>query len=214
MKTSGCEELSKAFWSYMTTAIPISSCFKSRTRSSNCALALSSLRLYTSLTRTIFLLDRPGDYLKPGEDDIDGLKRRLDDRLAPPTESRQFNASHGIDNDWEIGDCLAQWTRPNFETFMVSFHARIHFVVAVLMSCSILTTRRISRNQRRPKSSSSSKCLKRVSTILSDRLYFLTLSPEVLAVPKNMKLLAIPLFELYDNAARYALPEPSLPTAF
>ena len=29
--------------------------------------------------------------------------------------------------------------------------------------------------------------------------------PEVLAVPKNMKLLAIPLFELYDNAARYVL---------
>lgn len=26
--------------------------------------------------------------------------------------------------------------------------------------------------------------------------------PEVLAVPKNMKLLAIPLFELYDNSAR------------
>jgi len=30
-----------------------------------------------------------------------------------------------------------------------------------------------------------------------------TSSSEVLAVPKNMKLLAIPLFELYDNAARY-----------
>lgn len=28
---------------------------------------------------------------------------------------------------------------------------------------------------------------------------------EVLAVPKNMKLLAIPLFELYDNAARCVL---------
>ena len=28
------------------------------------------------------------------------------------------------------------------------------------------------------------------------------LEEEVLAVPKNMKLLAIPLFELYDNAAR------------
>lgn len=26
---------------------------------------------------------------------------------------------------------------------------------------------------------------------------------EVLAVPKNMKLMAIPLFELYDNTARY-----------
>lgn len=32
---------------------------------------------------------------------------------------------------------------------------------------------------------------------------FLTALVEVLAVPKNMKLLAIPLFELYDNAARY-----------
>jgi cleavage and polyadenylation specificity factor subunit 5 len=62
---------------------------------------------------------RPGDYLKPGEDEIEGLKRRLDDRLAPPTESRQFNASHGVNNEWEIGDCLAQWWRPNFETFMV-----------------------------------------------------------------------------------------------
>ena len=62
---------------------------------------------------------RPGDYLKPGEDEIDGLKRRLDDRLAPPSESRQFNSTHGVDNDWEIGDCLAQWWRPNFETFMV-----------------------------------------------------------------------------------------------
>ena len=57
--------------------------------------------------------------MKPGEDEIDGLKRRLDERLAPPSDSRQFNASHGVDNDWEIGDCLAQWWRPNFETFMV-----------------------------------------------------------------------------------------------
>lgn len=62
---------------------------------------------------------RPGDYLKPGEDEIEGLKKRLDDRLAPPAESKQFNSSHGVDNEWEIGDCLAQWWRPNFETFMV-----------------------------------------------------------------------------------------------
>jgi cleavage and polyadenylation specificity factor subunit 5 len=26
---------------------------------------------------------------------------------------------------------------------------------------------------------------------------------EILSVPKNMKLLAVPLFELYDNTARY-----------
>jgi hypothetical protein len=64
---------------------------------------------------------RPGDYLKPGEDDIDGLKARLDDRLAPPVGTAQFGEGHGMNNDWEIGDCLAQWWRPNFETFMVRF---------------------------------------------------------------------------------------------
>jgi hypothetical protein len=62
---------------------------------------------------------RPGDYLKPGEDEIEGLKKRLDDRLAPPSHSQQFDSTHGVDNEWEIGDCLAQWWRPNFETFMV-----------------------------------------------------------------------------------------------
>lgn len=61
---------------------------------------------------------RPGDYLKPGEDDIEGLKRRLDERLAPT--SGQFDESQGAENDWEIGDCISQWFRPNFETFMVS----------------------------------------------------------------------------------------------
>ncbi|KAI9447201.1 cleavage and polyadenylation specific factor 5 [Lactarius psammicola] len=84
-------------------------------------------------------------------------------------DSRQFNASHGIDNDWEIGDCLAQWWRPNFETFMYPF---------------------VPAHITKPK-----ECKK----------LFLVQMPErkVLAVPKNMKLLAIPLFELYDNAARY-----------
>ncbi|KAK0187255.1 cleavage and polyadenylation specific factor 5 [Armillaria mellea] len=84
-------------------------------------------------------------------------------------DSLQFNASHGIDNEWEIGDCLAQWWRPNFETFMYPF---------------------IPAHITKPK-----ECKK----------LFLVQMPErkVLAVPKNMKLLAIPLFELYDNAARY-----------
>jgi hypothetical protein len=76
-------------------------------------------------TNTEFSATRPGDYLKPGEDEIDGLKRRLDDRLAPPRDSQQFSVAHGIDNEWEIGDCLAQWWRPNFETFMVHVFSRL-----------------------------------------------------------------------------------------
>lgn len=77
--------------------------------------------------------------------EIEGLKCRLDDRLAPPTEScasimhcnatfssrhlhlysvalGQFSQPiHAVDNDWEIGDCLAQWWPLNFETFMFLF---------------------------------------------------------------------------------------------
>lgn len=37
--------------------------------------------------------------------------------------------------------------------------------------------------------------------------------PEVLSIPKNMKLLAIPLFELYDNTARYGPQLAALVTA-
>ncbi|TEB14010.1 hypothetical protein FA13DRAFT_1782691 [Coprinellus micaceus] len=87
------------------------------------------------------------------------LKKRLDDRLAPPSNSQQFDQNHGIDNDWEIGTAWRKCT-PS------SLH--------------------ISPSPRSAKSSSSCRC-----------------PNEVLAVPKNMKLLAIPLFELYDNAARY-----------
>lgn len=61
----------------------------------------------------------PGDYLTPGETDEPGLKKRLDDRLAP-LDPTMFEPEEGALNDWEIGDCLAQWWRPNFETFMVS----------------------------------------------------------------------------------------------
>ncbi len=38
----------------------------------------------------------------------------------------------------------------------------------------------------------------RVAAVTDSSLY-----PEILSVPKNMKLLAVPLFELYDNTARY-----------
>lgn len=99
-------------------AIRISSCSKSPTRFSSCKSAFLAGLPY--IHPHFLSVCRPGDYLKPGEDDVEGLKRRLDERLAPPPESKQFNASHGVDNEWEIGDCLAQWWRPNFETFMVS----------------------------------------------------------------------------------------------
>ncbi|KAJ2906228.1 cleavage and polyadenylation specific factor 5 [Zalerion maritima] len=107
----------------------------------------------------------PGDYLRPEDDEIGGFKARLDERLAPVGRIGEGEEA----GDWEVGDCLAQWWRPNFETFAYPF-------------CPPHVTR--------PK-----ECKK---------MYFIHLpKAKVLSVPKNMKLLAVPLFELYDNVARY-----------
>lgn len=114
----------------------------------------------------------PGDYLKPGEEEVQGLRERLNHILAPLDE--RGNPTEG---DWEIGDCIAQWWRPNFETFMYPY---------------------VPAHISKPK-----ECKK---------LYMVTLPEKmVLSVPKNMKLLAIPLFELYDNSVRYGPQLAALP---
>ncbi len=59
----------------------------------------------------------PGDYLRPEDDEIEGFKRRLDERLAPVGSLGEGETAR----DWNVGDCLAQWWRPNFETFMYPF---------------------------------------------------------------------------------------------
>lgn len=61
---------------------------------------------------------RPGDYLHHDDEEVDGFKKRLNERLAPV--GSQFSGE-GVNEDWEIGDTLAQWWRPNFETFMYPF---------------------------------------------------------------------------------------------
>ncbi|KAI9883165.1 MAG: hypothetical protein M1823_005059 [Watsoniomyces obsoletus] len=108
----------------------------------------------------------PGDYLRAEEDEIEGFKEKLNERLAPV--GTQFSGE-GVNDEWVVGDTLAQWWRPNFETFMYPF---------------------IPGHVTRPK-----ECKK---------MYFIELPrSKVLSVPKNMKLLAVPLFELYENTARY-----------
>lgn len=63
-------------------------------------------------------LFRPGDYLQANDDEIDGFKHRLNERLAPV--GTQFSGD-AVNDEWQIGDALAQWWRPNFETFMYPF---------------------------------------------------------------------------------------------
>jgi cleavage and polyadenylation specificity factor subunit 5 len=59
----------------------------------------------------------PGDYLRPEDDEVDGFKARLDERLAPVGRLGEGEEA----GNWEVGECLAQWWRPNFETFMYPF---------------------------------------------------------------------------------------------
>lgn len=61
---------------------------------------------------------RPGDYLQAEDDEVEGFKLRLNERLAPV--GNQFSGE-GVNDEWQIGDTLAQWWRPNFETFMYPF---------------------------------------------------------------------------------------------
>nr|CAN74801.1 hypothetical protein VITISV_006288 [Vitis vinifera] len=89
--------------------------------------------------------------------EIEGLKRKLSSKLAAN--------SLALQPDWQIGECVAIWWRPNFETIMYPY-------------CPPHITK--------PK-----ECKKLFIVHLSEREYF--------AVPKNLKLLAVPLFELYDN---------------
>jgi len=138
----------------------------------------------------------PGDYLLPHEEEIPGFQARLSERLSPPAGSSIPGADQDIDSDgvlgdgpfdWRIHDCVAQWWRPNFETFMYPF---------------------IPAHVTRPK-----ECKKMYLIQLPKKSMFFLLFEgqvlmlicvlEMLSVPKNMKLLAVPLFELYDNTARY-----------
>jgi cleavage and polyadenylation specificity factor subunit 5 len=126
---------------------------------------------------------RPGDYLRAEDDEIEGFKARLNERLAPV--GTQFTGE-GVNDEWQIADTLAQWWRPNFETFMYPF---IPAHVTRPKECKKLYFIQLPRSSKLEQ--------------YPDSLHSVNIKLEVLSVPKNMKLLAVPLFELYDNTARY-----------
>lgn len=132
----------------------------------------------------------PGDYLKPEDDEVEGFKARLDERLAPVGRLGEGEEA----GDWEVGECLAQWWRPNFETFMYPF---VPAHVTRPKECKKFYFIQLPKSSKFHQWSSLWSLLQTLTfTSFSSQI-------EVLSVPKNMKLLAVPLFELYDNTARY-----------
>eukprot|EP00271_Cylindrocystis_brebissonii_P016951 TRINITY_DN4202_c0_g1_i1.p1 TRINITY_DN4202_c0_g1~~TRINITY_DN4202_c0_g1_i1.p1 ORF type:complete len:198 (+),score=34.48 TRINITY_DN4202_c0_g1_i1:556-1149(+) len=109
----------------------------------------------------------PGGRLRPGEDEVEGTKRKLSSKMAP---------IHGTP-EWQIGDLAAVWWRPNFENLFYPY-------------C--------------PPHITKPKEVKKLYVVgLPEKQYF--------AIPRNLKLLAVPLFDLFDNVSRYGPVISSIP---
>uniref|UniRef100_A0A1D1Z7A5 Pre-mRNA cleavage factor Im 25 kDa subunit n=1 Tax=Anthurium amnicola TaxID=1678845 RepID=A0A1D1Z7A5_9ARAE len=103
----------------------------------------------------------PGGRLRPGESDIEGLKRKLSSKLS-------VNES-GENDAWQIGECLGLWWRSDFETLPVPY---------------------LPSHVRKPK-----ECTKLFLVKLPCSWQF--------TVPKNLKMLAVPLCQIHDNSETY-----------
>jgi cleavage and polyadenylation specificity factor subunit 5 len=111
----------------------------------------------------------PGGRLRPGEGEIEGLTRKLNNKLTDENSPI----------DWQVAEPVSTWWRPNFETHWYPY---------------------VPPHITKPK-----ECLNLFLVLLPDKCVF--------AVPSNLHLLAVPLFELHDNAARYGAYISTLPTA-
>uniref|UniRef100_A0ABK0KX28 Cleavage and polyadenylation specificity factor subunit 5 n=1 Tax=Rattus norvegicus TaxID=10116 RepID=A0ABK0KX28_RAT len=146
--------------------------------------------LLLQLGTTFFKL--PGGELNPGEDEVEGLKRLMTEILG-----RQ----DGVLQDWVIDDCIGNWWRPNFEPPQLDCAAgrtplgSFSFLKSVLR---VWEYPYIPAHITKPKE--------------HKKLFLVQLQEKALfAVPKNYKLVAAPLFELYDNAPGYGPIISSLP---
>ncbi|KAF5937282.1 hypothetical protein HYC85_024788, partial [Camellia sinensis] len=105
----------------------------------------------------------PGGRLKPGENEIEGLKRKLSSKLGVNSPSLQPN--------WQ------------FEWYLPPLKRDVWVQIPIRHNCLEISC---------PEEEfSMQECKKLFLVHLSER--------EHSAAPKNLKLLAVPLFELYDN---------------
>ncbi|XP_039041194.1 pre-mRNA cleavage factor Im 25 kDa subunit 1-like [Hibiscus syriacus] len=103
----------------------------------------------------------PGGRLRPGESDINGLKRKLSGKLSATED--------GYETEWQVGECLGMWWRHDFETLMYPY---------------------LPLNAKKPK-----ECTKVFLVRLPESRKFI--------VPKNMKLLAVPLRQVHESHKTY-----------
>ncbi|KAK2991085.1 hypothetical protein RJ640_021549 [Escallonia rubra] len=103
----------------------------------------------------------PGGRLRPGESDVDGLKRKLLSKLSID--------ELGSGANWEVGECLGMWWRSDFEALLCPY---------------------LPPNVKKPK-----ECTKLFLVKLPASQKFI--------VPRNLKLLAVPLCQIHENHKTY-----------
>lgn len=125
------------------------------------------LQLGPSASGTVFF-KLPSGELNPGEDEIDGVKRVVNETLSHPDNKPM---------DLFVTDVVAQWWRPNFEAPQYPY---------------------LPAHVTRPKE--------------HKKLFIVELPEKTLfSVPRNYKLVAAPVFELYENSQGYGPVIASLP---
>ncbi|WVZ93100.1 hypothetical protein U9M48_039109 [Paspalum notatum var. saurae] len=106
----------------------------------------------------------PGGRLRPGEEDVQGLKRKLSSKLSVVRDGQATD-----EDDWQIGECIGMWWRSEFEAIPFPY---------------------MPSNFRAPK-----ECIKLFLIRLPMSRQFI--------VPRNMKLLAVPLSQIHGNTQVY-----------
>ncbi|POY71401.1 NUDIX hydrolase [Rhodotorula taiwanensis] len=132
----------------------------------------------------------PGDSLQPDEDEIFGLQQRMYLRLGPESGVDLKNGGVKAEDDAMNGvgsGGINDWTVGD----AVGHFWRPNFETFMYPYMPA-----------------------HISDPKERKTWYLIKMPErqILTVPKNMKLVALPLFELYDNAVRYGPQLASIPT--
>ncbi|KAI0224289.1 hypothetical protein L0F63_007388 [Massospora cicadina] len=129
----------------------------------------------------------PGDHLNPNEDEIEGLSKCLNRRLgsaSSPKSDALYKEKEAVGGN--TGIQAKDWVIGE----CVSTYYRPNFENFMYPYC--------------PPHISRPKEIKKTYMVhLPDK--------KILTVPRNMKLIAVPLFELYDNSTRYGQQLSALP---
>nr|KAJ0196494.1 hypothetical protein LSAT_V11C700357050 [Lactuca sativa] len=124
----------------------------------------------------------PGGRLRSDESEIDGLKRKLSNKLSAADDD-------SYRNQWNVGECIGTWWKSDFETIPYPYLPSsgknpkvIFFTMFLQFSID-------------DDDDDMQECIK---------LYIVKLpSSKDFIVPKNLKLLAVPLCQLHENRKTY-----------